>query len=235
MSQEFTVFMEYLEKLQKRYCFTLSAFYTWEALVELCAPNIVGQEEAQQNVKTMSRFNNFFSLSKESLRVYFLLELAKLFDTSNQSLHIDKIINFTESNIQKLSVDDFAGFNQDRQFIEELVENYKGINEEDLQHIKLLIFEHTAIIQNLKTYRDKYLAHDDITKVDVVLTPEKIKTLFKVIKEILNLFSSKINHSTRMYDCIEGKCKNDTKRVVEYLRRFEPYRLKEINITHESK
>jgi len=232
MSQEFTVFMDYLNKLEKRYSFMLSAFYTWEALIELCAPNIVGKKEARQNVEIMNRSNKFFGPSKESLRVYFLLELAKLFDASDQSLHIDRVINFTESNIQKLLVSDFAEFNQNRGFIEELVKNYKGINIKDLKHVRSLIALHTATIQDLKTYRDKYLAHDDISKVDVTLKQYKIKALFKVIEEILNLFSYKGNHSTRMYNSIEKECKNDTKMVLEYLRRFEPYRLKEINIKH---
>lgn len=234
MSQEFTTFMEYLKKLQDRYFFMLSAFYTREALEELRAPNIVGKEEAQKNIETMNKYNNFFSLSKESLRVYFLLELAKLFDVSNESLHINKMVNFTESNIQKLSVNDFLEFNQDRKFIKEMIESYKGINNKDLKHIKLLISKHSATIQNIKIYRDKYLAHDDVTKTSVVLTPKMIKPLFEIIEKILNLFSLKVDHSTTMYNYVEKECKNDTKSVVNYLKRFELHRLKEIEEKHKN-
>jgi len=220
--------MDYLKKLQNRYFFTLSAFYAYEGLMELSATNIIGKEEADKNVEEMNKFNNFFGPSKEALRVYFLLELAKLFDASDQSLHIDKIINFTQSNIGRLSASDFAEFSQDRQFVEELVKNYRGINNDDLQHIKSLISQHANTIQDLKTYRDKYLAHDDLIKVDVKLTQENIKSLFEVIKKVLNLFSSKTDHSTTMYNHIEDRSKDETKRIIEHLRRFEPYRLKEI-------
>lgn len=229
MSKEFSVFVKYLKKLKERYFFTLSAFFVYEGLRELSADNIVGEKEADRNVKTMNRFNEFFGSSKEALRVYFLLELAKLFDSSNQALHVDKIVNFAQSNIKKFSVSDFVEFNQDNKFIKELVANYNGISNKDLQRLRLLISSQKDTIDNLKIYRDKYLAHDDLVKVNVDnLNPEKIKNLFSIIEEILNLFSSKLDDSITKYDHIENICKDKTKMVVEYLERFEPYRLEEI-------
>jgi len=221
--------MEYLERLKSRYFFTLSAFYAYEGLIELTAPNIVGKEEANKNVEEIKKYWDFFGPSKEALRVYFFLELAKLFDASDQSLHVDKIINFTQSNIRKLSASDFAEFNHDRQFVEELVKNYRGINNDDLESVKSLLTEHANTIGELKTYRDKYLAHDDLHKLEVQLTGQQIKDLFSVLEKVLNLFSSKLDHSSTMYDHIEERCKDQTKMIVDRLRRFEPYRLKEID------
>lgn len=228
MSTEFTTVISRLKKLKERYFFTLSAFYVYEAMRELKAPNIVGEDEVKKNLETMKKFNNFFGIVQEALRVYFLLELAKLFDSSDQALHIMKIINYTESNLKKLSVNDFAEFNQSREFIDELIKNYRGISRDDLQKMKLQLEQHQETIGDLKTYRDKYLAHDDFIKVDVKLTPERITNLFKILEEILNLFSSRLDISTTLYNRLEERYKDDTKRVIEYLRRFEPYRLKEI-------
>src|SRR5258708_32613574 len=102
---EFKTLMSHIKAMHSRYFHALSAFYAYEALREVVAPNIVGESDAQANVKVMGDFKNFFLPAREALRVYFFLELAKLFDVSNQSLHINKIMNFTESNLKHLTVE----------------------------------------------------------------------------------------------------------------------------------
>ena len=215
--------------MKKRYFFALSAFYAYEALMEIIAPNIAGQDFAEKNVKVFNTFNNFFGPSKEALRVYFFLELAKLFDVSDQSLHVTKIINYTKNNIDKLTVSDFVEYNQNRNIIDSLIKSYQGINHNDLLIIKSEIEKNNNIIKKVKTYRDQYLAHDDIKKVEVNITGEEIRTLFSVIEKILNMFSSKLISATSMYDRVEGNAKDETKRIFDYLKRFEPYRLKDID------
>ncbi len=229
MSEEFNTTISYIEKMKSRYFHALSAFYVYETLNELLAPNVVGQDTAEKNVVVIKSFVNFFMPSKEALRVYFFIELAKLFDVSDQSLHITKIINFTQSNITKLTARDFAEYNQERDFVDNLIESYKGVSYDDLVLIKNDIEKHKDIIEKVKTYRDKYLAHDDIKKVEVVITGEEIKTLFNVLEKILNIFSSKLNSSTSWYDHVERNAKEQTERVLDHLKRFEPYRIREID------
>ena len=81
-SDEFKTLMDYAKAMHSRYFHALSAFYAYEAIKEVFAPNIVGQSEAEENAKTIGRYNNFFMPAQEALRVYFFLELAKIFDSS---------------------------------------------------------------------------------------------------------------------------------------------------------
>src|SRR3989344_3637395 len=228
MSKEFKTLFEYLKNLRSRYFHALSAFYVYEGLLELSALNISGQKGAEQNIKTMNRFKNFFIMSKEALRIYFLLELAKLFDESKQSLHINKIVNFAGSNIKALSKNDFLEFHQGRTFIDELFKQYKAVDKNDLKEIKTKTKKHEVIIKKIEDYRNQYLAHEDKQKKKVNINSGEIQELFKLIAEILNLFSSRLDFPTTAYSHVEKECNDDTKRVVEYLNRFEPYRLKEI-------
>lgn len=228
MSKEFKTLFGYLKNLHSRYFRALSAFHVYEGLLELTAPNIVGQKEAEQNVKTLNQFKNFFFVSKETLRTYFLLELAKLFDESKQSLHINKIVNFADSNIKKLSKDDFLEFHQGRAFVDELFKRYKAIDSDDLTETRNKLKKHAKIIEKLDDYRDRYLAHEDKQRKKINIIAGEIIKLFDLLKEILNLFSSRLDFSTTAYNRVEENCKHDTKRVIEYLRRFEKYRLKEI-------
>lgn len=229
MSQEFNTIISYVEKMKERYFFALSTFYAYEALREILAPNIVGQEVVEKNVEIFKKFNEFFGPSKEALRVYFFLELAKLFDVSDQSLHITKVINYTQSNIAKLTASDFTEYNQNREFIDSLIENYQGVKHDDLVIIKSEIEKNKDIIEKVKTYRDQYLAHDDIKKVEVNITGEEIRILFSVLEKILNTFSSKLISATSIYNHVETDAKGQTMRIFDHLKRFEPYRLKEID------
>lgn len=233
MSTEFNKTILYIKKMEDRYFFALSTFHAYEGLKELLAPNIVGQEAAEENVKIFKRFNNFLNPSKEALRVYFLLELAKLFDISDQSLHITKIVNYTQSNISKLTVNDFVEYSQDREFLQDLIKNYRGLKNDDLLSIKSEIEKNEDIINKIKNYRDQYLAHDDTKKIEVSITKEEIMALFNLIEKILNIFSLKLISSTSMYDHVERDAKNQTKMLIDHLKRFEPYRKKEIEDAYQ--
>jgi len=232
MSQEFNTTILYIKNIEDRYFKALSAFNIFETFIELVDPKIVGQDTLEKNKKIIEKdFNSFFLPSKESLRVYFFLELAKLFDVADNSLHITKIINYSQSNIAKLSVSDFAEYSQeqDPNFIAMLIKEYKGVKYEDLLVIQSDIEKNKEIIKRLKTYRDQYLAHDDINKDEVNITGEEIRKLFNVIEKIIGIFLSKLVSTSIMYDNAKIDTKDKTKMVVDYLKRFEVYRLKEIN------
>ena len=147
--------MAYIKRLQSRYFKALSAFYAYEAMREIAAINLLGEAEATANVETLSKYRNFFVPAQEALQVHFFLELAKLFDASNESLHITKIVNFTESNLKRLDVDAFKEYNdhQSRQFLEQLAAEYKGVAPADLKEIRDSLNAHAEALEKLKFYR----------------------------------------------------------------------------------
>ncbi|HBK33979.1 TPA: hypothetical protein DEP34_02065 [Candidatus Uhrbacteria bacterium] len=237
-SAEFKTLMEYAKEMHHRYFRAISAFYAFEALKEVRAPNIVGQSDAEENAKTMARYNGLFTPAEEALRVYFFLELAKMFDSSKQALHINKILNFTASNLKKLTVDAFKEYNQSqpRAFLETLVNEYKGMDHEELVVIKEMLNKHETVLEKLETYRDKWLAHDDKKKPKLPsITGEEIKALFEVLAKMLNTITGRLNSESWTYSHVEGDVKHHIRLVVDHLRRFEPYRLKEIEEKYQIK
>ncbi len=226
---QFKTLMTYIKKMQSRYFHALCAFYAYEGLRELAAPNIVGKSKAAENVRTMDRYRNFFVITQEALRHYFFIELSKLFDASKQSLHINKVVNFTESNLSKLTIDAFKEYNQDRQLLKELTERYKGVKYSDLVIIKGLLNKQKDTIDKLKTFRDSWVAHDDVNKPQQPsISAEEIRSLFDTLKRILNTISGKLNEETWSYSHVEDDVKRHVVLVIDHLHRFELYQSREI-------
>jgi hypothetical protein len=228
---KFKTLMEYAKEMHHRYFRAISAFYAYEALREIAAKNIVGEEAAEENVKTLSKYKNFFTPAHEALREYFFLELAKLFDSSTESLHINKVVNFTASNLKHLTVDAFKEYNddQDRAFLETVANEYRGMAHTDLVEIRTMLSEHRATLEKLEIYRNKWLAHDDVNKPEPpAITGIEIRSLFDMLAKILNSITGKLNSESWTYSHVERDVKHHTNLVVDHLRRFEPYRLKEI-------
>src|SRR3989338_94421 len=233
---EFKTLMEYTKILRSGYFNALSAFYAYEGMLEVGDPNIAGEMESMANVAVLNNYKNFLLIAKESMRVYFFIELAKLFDASDQSLHINKIVNFTESNLRSLTAEAFKEYNQSqgRVFLASLVEEFRGVAHSDLLEIKNMLNVNEEALNKLKIYRDKWLAHNDINKPELpAITKEELHSLFDVFGKIVNLITGKLNSESTSWDHIERDTKHHTKMVIEYLRRFEPYRLEEIeNMFH---
>lgn len=233
---EFRTLMEYAKEMHHRYFRAISAFYAFEALKEVRAPNLVGQSDAEANAKTMSKYNGLFTPAEESLRVYFFLELAKMFDSSKQALHLNKILNFTASNLKKLTANAFEEYNQNqpRAFLNTLVKEYKGMDHKELVAIKKILENHKITLKKLDTYRNKWLAHDDIKKPKVPsITGGEIIALFEVLAKILNSITGRLNSESWTYSHVKDDVKHHVRLVVDHLRRFEPYRLKEIEDHYE--
>ena len=229
MSTEFNKLMEYIESIKGQYLEAVWAFRNYQALRKLRADNVVGEEEAKRNAKTMTRFVNFFGPAEKAFLQMSLLNLAKVFDQSDQSLHINFILNYIGGNKKKISRDDFKVFNQNREFLDELYNKYEGIEISDLISVKERLKNHDLLLKKLKEYRDQYLAHNDKKKDDIKITFDEVELLFKLGEEILNLFTAKLNNSSTAYDHITNRTMADIKNILDFLDRFEPYRRKELN------
>lgn len=227
---DFDTIMRYIKALQSRYHKALSAFHVFDTSMKLTASNKVGLKKAKRNIKVINDFRYFFLISREAVRVYFFLELAKMFDISKQALQVNKIINFTESNNGRLSREAFAEHNKNRELIEPLIKGYEGVSKDDLKKLRRMLAVHKPIIDKLLIYRDKWLAHDDINKPEVPnISATEIEKLFDVLAKIINILGSKLNSETWEWNHISESSETHTTLVIEYLARFEPYRIKEID------
>jgi hypothetical protein len=228
MNKEFETLLDYAKKLRSRYLNTLSSFKIFERFNKLSAPNIVGKKKAEKNVKIFNIFKYFFITTKEASRCYFFIELAKFFDTSKKSLTINKVIDYTEKNISKLTKQDFLDYHNGRQILPELFAQYKQLSLSDLRKIKKRLNRNKVIIKKLKIYRDKYLAHDDINKIKIGISVKEIKVLLDIVKSVIGLLYSKLDFSVNSYINFEKEPIKDLNSVMDNLVKFEENRLKEI-------
>jgi len=230
MESEFSKFQDFLKRVRKTYFNTLCAFYTYEALEELKATNILGQKKAEENVAIMNRFKNFFATTQNATITEYLLGLAKILDNHRDDpISIPFLIKYARGHKEKFTKEEFEKFNKGRTLLDNLLKRYKIITDQDLDQIEKQLLEIEAQRKQIKDIRDKYLAHDDQIKPEIFIKNDEIIGVFNSIAEILDVFSQKTDFSTTSYDHVEEECKRDTKNILEYLKRFEPYRLKEIN------
>lgn len=220
--------VENLNELHLKLFETYNHFKIWETFQELKAVNIVGKEIAEENVKIMNQHNAFFILTIKAHQEIFIINLFKFFDTDTDSLSIIKIVNFISSNIK---------------YIEEIskidIENYKKLLLNyglDFSKPSNEMIVKESDIWNLKKYRNS-LSHN-IIKKDSKIKEEKelhfslnFENLFRVCRGILEL-SGNLGHHWANYENDE-KVKDNTKNIINYLKRFEPYRIQEVNKKYE--
>jgi len=218
MSKEYETLQAFITRLRGLHQDAYCAFKVFDQLNELRAPNIVGEQQAEEAAATMSTYTGFFTAAERALNLQFLITIAKIFDYSKDSLRIEKLIHFAEQNQAKLSVDDFREFHKDREYIEELVAKYEGISRDDLLKMSERLKQVEPIIKKVKLHRDTKLAHENLKKKKVEeITYKEIETLLDLSHDMLNLFSSTTAHSTTSYQMLERQSVEDTKRVIESL------------------
>lgn len=205
-------------------------FQVWNAIKNQMAPNLVGEEKANQNVKTINRYKGFFTPTIEAHKKIFALELAKFYDLDKQSLSIIKIINFAISNIKKLTVAEFEKFNKGRPLLDSLVENYSGVSEKLLKECENILLQNglelksdksvfipDSLIEKLKYIRDKYLSHNQIKISEKPITIEEFDNLFQVTSDLLNKIYYALDHSTFAHFIPSKPAYRDTENLLEKL------------------
>ncbi len=231
--KDFAEINSLLEKLHKRLVNAHVFFKIWRALEDskIINKDSSNKKEVGENVEMMNRYGSFFMYSIESHRKIHLIELAKFFDVSSDSLSIGKIIDYIQDNKKFLKVGDFNDFNKNRRFIENLVVDYKGVQKSNLKKVRIFIknrgldlfngneFDYNCSIGKLKKFRDQYLAHDDVVKEDISISIEEIEDLFKLAKDILNLLSNKLNHNLWSHSYILSEAKRDVECLIEDLKK----------------
>ena len=84
----------------------------------------------------------------------------------------------------------------------------KNMDYNKLLAIKDMLNKHKDIFEKLDTYRNKWLAHDDIKKPELPpISGEEIKVLFDVLAKILNTITGRLNSESWGYSQVEGDVK----------------------------
>ena len=189
---------EYIEELHKKLWYAHSHFIIWETFEKHTAPNIVGEEVAEYNVKKLNKLKEFVVFTIDSHRHIFSLELAKMFDKNPKSLSIYKIIDFIRLNIKYMTKENFKEINKNRKLVDELVNNYDGISEKILKEIEEKILNNNKKIKRLKKFRNQKLAHNQIEKGNqsLIVTIGDVKDLFNLCQNILNELSNKLDRTS---------------------------------------
>ena len=226
---QFTKLYDFSKKLRSRYLNTLASYKTFERLQQLSAVNVVGKKKANANVQVLNSYKYFFLTSKEAIRCYLLIEMAKFFDLnlSGQSLTIHTALGCAEKNIKSYAPEVFNEFHKQKN--RDVLEGYQPFSLTDLQRLKKRIKSNKARIEKLKTYRDKFLAHDDIKKIHINITGNDVRILMKIIKDSVELLYNKLDYSGTIYQNYEEEPVNEVDRIFSSLHEHEKHRIAEIN------
>lgn len=219
MDDDYLKFQKYLLRVRSIHFNALCAFTIFETIEKLRDPSISGKLEVVENLNVMNRYNGFFVITRHALNFYFLTELTRILDNAKQSLHLTNLINFASKNTNSLSVKKFEEHNPKRPFLRELVSNYKGLTEDDFLKINKQLDDTKLLRKRIKIYRDQNLAHEDMEKAEITISRDDIMILFKLIAEILNIFSQKTDHSSTTYEFAREECITQTQNLIRNLKR----------------
>ena len=233
MNKAFPLMHKRLERLKKLHLTAVTSFSAFEAIQKLRAPNIVGKGEAKANVAAIGRYKGLFNIAEKGSYLNTLMCLSKIFVAHKDSLYLERLVNFAEQNKQELTVDDFKEFHDDRQYIDELVREYTGLDKDDLKSIRSDLDNAKDSISRLKTIRDQQLAHTNLKEADdVAITFQEIADLIQVSENVLNVLSSKHFKNTIVFDVARDQVEMDTISLV-HLARLENEHNREISELQE--
>lgn len=224
----FTKLFGYAKELRSRYLRACAAQSIFDRLNELNVINKVGKKRANENIKIINFHKYFFMTIKESTRCYFLIELAKFFDTSSQSLTIHTVLEYTEKNLGSFSTEQFEKCHKDREIFPELFKDFKPLSKKDVNKLKQRLLRNKDTIKRLKTYRDQVLAHDDMKKRVVQISNKDVRVLTRIIEDTIELLYSKLEFSSNMYGNFKDEPKREFDHIMSKLVAQEKQRIKEI-------
>lgn len=235
--ENFKKAVKWTDILMSRYLNTLASFRIYERFREVAAPNKAGKRKADANVKVLSQHCYFFLPLQEAARYYFFIELAKFFDVNKreQSLTIETILDLIEKNIVSFSKDEFRRYHSGRTFIPELLAEYVEFSLYDIKKIRNRLKGNKKTISDLKNYRDQFLAHDDIKKTDIKINGSQIKTLLKIIQDVIDLLYLRLDFSSNIYSNYSEEPASAVDNVIKALQEHEKERILKIKKEYKIK
>jgi len=225
---EYEIFQKYITVVKQNYIEAIASYHTYNTIREIIAPNIIGQEKAEENAKTLNRYNSFFLTTINSLYNNFLIHLSKILDGhKDDPISIQLLIKYAKNHKDKFTIEEFKKSNKNNNILDKLIERYTWLTDEDIEKVDQKFKECDTERKTVKDIRDKFLTHEDRVKPKIYIQENDIKKLFNFIKETLDLFSSKTNGSFIIYKKIEDDCERDARDIVEHLKVFDKNRRKE--------
>ncbi len=230
-NKEFEKLFLEVQQLRKRYLPTIASHKIFQQFSKLVATNVVGKRRAERNVKILGDYRYFFTTTKEATRYYFLIELAKFFDIPkprNETRTVYWALDYAKKNIHRMTKADFLAYHDGRQIIPEIFASYKQLVIADLIKFQKRLGRNKDVIKRLKTYRDQYLAHDDIKKITVKLTVREMEVLLRIVRDIIEFFYNKLEFASNSYMNFEQEPVREIDRLIKNLAEHEKQRLEEI-------
>jgi hypothetical protein len=180
----------------------------WETLHARAHLNLGERLEKYKATSYLDELNqapHFFTYTIKAHLDDALLTLSRILDRHEDSLSIWKFLNFAEQNCRIFSTEAFRKrMRQKPNYDEYWVKSHTSITlneiQEDRQKLKSL--EHT--VNNLKTWRDKVIAHIDrkflrrgkIISEEYPLQRQQLQEVIDTLFKILNRYSGAFNSST---------------------------------------
>ena len=221
----------WVKQLRSRYMLTLAAHRIFLELDRARTISHSGEKAAEKNVEIFKKYSYYFIPTKESIRYYLIIELAKFFEVdSKKSLTLDFLLNYTEDNLKFLSKDYFKSYHKDRKFLIEDIERLEEISISEIESFRKRIKNSHERIERIKNYRDKYIAHDDLKKKTYTINTRDISTLLILVRDIIDYYYKKLEWASTIYDNFDKEPVRDTKRIFTDLKNyniFEKDKIKE--------
>jgi hypothetical protein len=227
--ENFKLLIEMLNKIHGYFIEANQYFIIWQSLEKLANPNEIWLKMAQENVDVMNKFKTFFVPIKISCKEMYLLELAKCFDTDKDALSIQKVLSFSIKNIKEITYENYRIYKGSTLILSK--SEYDPITLDSVNSLNIKIRGKSPIIRRLMNFRNQYLAHNSLKQIkeeDVKITLDETKELLEVLTEIWNKLGSYLVRETWWHNFSDKTTYEEIKRLLNYLHRFEPYRIKEI-------
>ena len=146
----------------------------------------------EDEAHALNRYRGFFTLVRSSLADMALLQFAKIFDYDTRTVSIRTLLSDVKSNATAL---------------------IPYAEEGDIEKLESKIEEDAKLLDNLKTYRDQHLAHQDRVMEDISLPFGEVKKLVDDTKGIYDLLSTWHERSTTAYDFLSREVEEATSGV----------------------
>lgn len=189
-TKEEALFLKYYEELIKETTYARAHFKLWELLIDSTTEYIHELNEAP----------HFFRLTIKSHLDDAILTLSRILDINTRSLSIWKFLNFVEQNRDIFSTQSFQKHTIMSQFHEDLRKNHTPITLNDIQEHRNELDSLKQVMDKIKTWRDKKLAHIDrkfhLKSINIILQRQQVHHVIDTIAHILNKYSGAYHASS---------------------------------------
>lgn len=154
--------------------------------------------EDEVSAHALNRYRGVFLPARNALFWATLMQLAKVFDRNPKTVSLRNLLTMAKKDQEHL---------------------IPYATEENLQHIERKIDENKDLLDRLKRFRDKRLAHHDADiKNDMSLLYGEIRKLVEEVKSMYNSLTSYHDQSITIFENLVHEAERHTSQVVSIMR-----------------